>query len=105
MFVVKEDCEVLLPFECQGLLGAYFRARGEQERGDTSRSGQGSGRRCEIRCLDIIDVDIGDFYGFSLELSAEAGTMESSTENRGFVCIDVQCDLFTRKMSDGRCSI
>lgn len=105
MLIVKENCKVLLPLERQGLLGAYFRACREKECGDAPRSRQRVGGSCEIRRLNIIDIDIGDFYGLGLELSAEASTVESSTENRGFVRIDVQCDLFTTKASDGRCSI
>lgn len=105
MLIVKEDCEVFLPFKRQGLLGAYFGACREKECGDAPRSRQRVGGSCEIRCLNIIDVDISDFYGLGLELSAEASTVESSTENRGFVRVNVQCDLFTTNTSDSRCSI
>jgi hypothetical protein len=117
MLVVEVDREVLLTLESQGLLCAGLRARREYEGGNASGSRQRGGRSCEIRRLDIVDINIGDFDGLGLELSAEAGTVESSTcgracehmiwqmmrahtENRGFIGVDVQCNLLTGNLSE-----
>ena len=46
----------------------------------------------DIRNLNIVGCDIGEADIFRLELTAEACTIQTSTENGGFVCVDVLSD-------------
>jgi len=76
MLVIQIDYEVVLAFECHDLLGAHLRSSGKDHRGDTARSGQGTGGSCEVGGLDVVDADVSHFDILGLKLATEGGSME-----------------------------
>ena len=70
-----------------------FRASGEHKSVDSPLLSSGNLGLGNGRNLNIVGSDIGEMDIFHLELTTETGTVQTSTEKGGFVCVDVLSNM------------
>ena len=93
LLIIKVDGKIVLALESHSLLGADF-GPGREDIGGNGTWTRGIARSgSKVGSLHIESDSILNLDVLGLELPAETSTVESGSENGGFVCVDVLRDL------------